>query len=59
VVGDRLVGIAAVVGTRVSVNGGISEARYLVEEGMAGSLGDGVALGHGEVLVHDNVGFPM
>jgi hypothetical protein len=45
--------------TRVGVYGGISEARHLVEEGMAGLLRDGVTLGHAEVLVHDNVGFPM
>jgi hypothetical protein len=59
VVSDGFVGIAAVVRTRVGVDGGIGEAWYIVEEGMAGSLGDGVALGHGDVLVHDNVGFPM
>jgi hypothetical protein len=59
VVGDGLVGIAAVVGTRVGMNGGIGKARHLVQEGMSGSLGDGMSLGHGEVLVHDNVGFPM
>jgi hypothetical protein len=57
--GESRVGIGAVVGARVGVNRGVCEPGYLVQEGVAGLFGDGVTGGHAEVVVHDDVGFPV